>query len=73
MGIAILAVLAVLAGCSSSRDPLIDHMNVSDSKYNGDMADCRQNSSGWLGIGGTSVADCMKAKGYKVLMGDSGL
>ena len=71
--IIVLGTLALLAGCSSSREPLIDRLNVSDAKYNGDMADCRQSSSGWFGVSGTSVADCMKGKGYKVLMGDSGL
>lgn len=68
-----LTALALLAACSSSREPLIDRLNVSDEKYNRDMADCRQGGGGFLGMGGTSVADCMRGKGYKVLMGDSGL
>ncbi len=62
-----------LAACSSP-EPLIDRINVSDSKYNRDTADCRQQTSGgFLGIGGGSVADCMKGKGYRVLMGSPGL
>jgi hypothetical protein len=69
-----LAGLGLLAACSSAREPLIDRLNVSDAKYNRDIAECRQgSSSGWLPFGGTSVADCMKSRGYKVLMGDSGL
>ena len=71
--IAALAALAILSACSSSREPLIDRLNVSDAKYNKDIADCRQNGPGFMGFGGTSVGDCMKGKGYKVLMGDSGL
>lgn len=68
-----LAILA-LCGCSSSPQPMIDHMNVSDAKYNKDTADCReQTSSGWIPFTGGSVADCMKGKGYNVLMGNSGL
>jgi len=63
--------LVLLAGCASSREPLIDHMGVSDAKYNGDLADCR-GSGGFFSLS-SPVADCMKGKGYKVLMGDSGL
>ena len=36
-----------------------------------DIVDCR-GSGGWLSFG-SPVADCMKGKGYKVLMGESGL
>ena len=63
-----------LAACSSP-EPLIDRINVSDAKYNRDIADCREQISGGgiLGIGGGSTADCMKGKGYRVLMGNSGL
>ncbi len=61
-----------LAACSSP-EPLIDRINVSDAKYTRDTAACRQTSGGFLGIGGGSVADCMKGKGYRVLMGSPGL
>lgn len=72
--IAVSLAVLVLAGCASSQQPLIDHINVSDAKYNRDMADCREASSGgWLPFTGGSVADCMKGKGYRVLMGNSGL
>ena len=66
--------LLAVAGCSSP-EPLIDRINVSDSKYNRDIAGCRQSSGGGvLGIGGGgSIADCMKGKGYRVLMGNPGL
>jgi hypothetical protein len=63
--------LVLLAGCASSREPLIDHMGVSDAKYNSDLSECR-GTGGWFSFG-SPVADCMKGKGYKVLMGDSGL
>jgi hypothetical protein len=67
------AAVLCLAACSS-REPLIDRLNVSDAKYNHDIAECRQGSSSFLGMfGGTSVGDCMKGRGYKVLMSDSGL
>ena len=65
-----LAALLLFAGCSSP-DPLIDRMGVSDAKYNKDLADCR-GGSGWFSFR-NPVADCMKGKGYKVLMGNSGL
>ncbi len=59
-----------LAGCSSHQ-PLIDHINVSDAKYNRDLSDCRQqSSSGWIPFTGGSSGDCMKGKGYHVLMGN---
>lgn len=61
-----------VAGCSSP-EPLIDRINVSDAKYNRDIGDCRQQGGGFMGIGGGSVADCMKGKGYHVLMGNPGL
>lgn len=67
----ILAGLALLAGCGGSREPLIDRMGVSDAKYNSDIADCR-GGGGWFSFS-NPVADCMKGKGYKVLMGNSGL
>lgn len=73
MRIVFLGLLLLAAGCSSP-EPLIDRINVSDSKYNRDIADCREQSGGSiLGIGGSSVTDCMKGKGYRVLMGSPGL
>jgi len=67
------AAAAILAaGCACSGDPLIDRIGVSDAKYNSDMADCRKDSSGWFSFG-SPVASCMEGKGYKVLMGNSGL
>ncbi len=69
MRIVILCVLA-LAGCSS-HEPLIDHINVADAKYNRDLEDCRQQSrSGFIPFAGGSSSDCMKGKGYHVLMGN---
>ena len=65
--------LATLAGCSAP-EPLIDRINVSHTKYNRDIADCReQNSSNWIPFTGGSSADCMRGKGYHVLMNNSGL
>ena len=62
-----------LAGCSS-REPLIDHINVSDAKYNRDLSECREaSSSGWIPFTGGSSADCMRGRGYHVLMNNSGL
>ena len=69
-----LAALALASAGCSSPDPLIDRMGVSDAKYNRDIAECRDQGSGWFSFGGgTSLSDCMKGKGYKVLMGNSGL
>ena len=69
LGFTILA----LAGCSSP-EPLIDRINVSDAKYNRDLSECREaNSSAWLPFTGGSVADCMRGRGYHVLMNNSGL
>lgn len=67
-----LSLLAV-AGCGSRAEPLVDRINVSDAKYNSDLAACREQGSSWLPFGGTSLADCMKGKGYRVLMGSSRL
>ena len=62
-----------LAGCASP-EPLIDRINVSDAKYNRDIADCRESTSGGFNpFSGGSVADCMRGKGYHVLMNNSGL
>ncbi|MDT7950648.1 MAG: hypothetical protein RQ966_04005 [Acetobacteraceae bacterium] len=64
---------AALAGCSAPQ-PLIDRINVSDAKYNRDMAECREQVSGsWIPFAGGSTADCMRGKGYHVLMNNSGL
>ncbi len=70
----ILALVAsTLAGCSTP-EPLIDRINVSDAKYNRDIADCREQTSGsWIPFTGGSTADCMRGKGYHVLMNNSGL
>lgn len=64
---------ATLTGCSTP-EPLIDRINVSDAKYNRDIAACRdETSGGWNPFGGGSLAECMRAKGYHVLMNNSGL
>ncbi|RYE94346.1 MAG: hypothetical protein EOO78_25580 [Oxalobacteraceae bacterium] len=64
---------AMLGGCSKP-EPLIDRINVSDAKYNRDIADCREQvSGGWIPFVGGSSADCMRGKGYHVLMNNSGL
>ena len=63
----------VVAGCSSPA-PLIDRINVSDAKYNRDLSECREaTSSAWIPFAGGSVADCMRGRGYHVLMNNSGL
>ena len=64
---------STLAGCASP-EPMIDRINVSDTKYNRDIADCREQVSGsWIPFTGGSSADCMRGKGYHVLMNNSGL
>ncbi len=74
LGLTILALAAsTLFGCSSP-EPLIDRINVTDAKYNRDIADCRDQTSGsWIPFMGGSTADCMRGKGYHVLMNNSGL
>ena len=73
LGLMLLVLAPTLAGCSSP-EPLIDRINVSDTKYNRDIADCReQRSSSWIPFTGGSSADCMRGKGYHVLMNNSGL
>ncbi len=74
LGLTFVALAAsTLAGCSSP-EPLIDRINVSDAKYNRDIADCREQKSGsWIPFTGGSTADCMRGKGYHVLMNNSGL
>ena len=59
---------------SALVEPLIDRINVSDAKYNRDIAACREETSGsWIPFTGGSTADCMRGKGYHVLMNNSGL
>ncbi len=61
-------------GACSTPEPLIDHINVSDAKYNKDLSDCRQETKGSLmPFSGGSLPDCMRGKGYRVLMNNSGL
>ena len=62
-----------LAACAAP-EPLVDRMNVSDAKYTADLKSCRDESSGgWIPFTGGSVSDCMKGKGYRVLMSNTGL
>ncbi len=74
LGLTMLALAgSTLAGCASP-EPMIDRINVSDTKYNRDIADCREQVSGsWIPFTGGSSADCMRGKGYHVLMNNSGL
>ena len=74
LGFTILTLVgSTLAGCSSP-EPLIDRINVSDTKYNRDMSECRDQTSGsWIPFTGGSTADCMRGRGYHVLMNNSGL
>ena len=74
LGLTLLALAgSTLAGCASP-EPMIDRINVSDAKYNRDIADCREQVSGsWIPFTGGSSADCMRGKGYHVLMNNSGL
>jgi hypothetical protein len=67
--------LLALGACSSTPEPLIDHINIPDAKYNKDLADCRQETKGtwWQPFSGGSLSDCMRGKGYHVLMDNSGL
>ena len=74
IGLALAATTGLsLAGCGSP-EPLIDRINVPDAKYNRDISDCReQTSGGYIPFSGGSVSDCMRGKGYHVLMSNSGL
>ena len=65
--VTLLSALAGLAACAGS-DPIVDRMNVDDARYNRDLAACKSSSSS-VPMVGTSVADCLKGKGYRVLMG----
>ena len=65
--LATLAAAAAVAACASTTEPLIDHRNVSDAKYNGDLAACKQSGSGLFSFS-NPVKSCMERKGYKVLM-----
>ena len=69
MRIVLIGLVVALAGCST-REPLVDRINVSDAKYNRDVGECRdQARGGILPFTGGSMSDCMRGKGYKVLMG----
>ncbi len=74
LSLSILVLSGSLLGACSRPEPLIDRINVSDAKYNRDIADCREQVSGsWIPFTGGSSADCMRGKGYHVLMNNSGL
>jgi|GEM_PF-6750498 len=74
LSLSILVLSGSLLGACSRPEPLIDRINVSDAKYNRDIADCREQVSGsWIPFTGSSSADCMRGKGYHVLMNNSGL
>ena len=64
--LAALAAIATLTGCASP-DPLVDRRGVSDAQYNRDLAACKQSSGLSLPLS-HPVNDCLKSKGYKVLM-----
>ena len=74
LSLSILVLPGSVLGACSRPEPLIDRINVSDAKYNRDIADCREQVSGsWIPFTGGSSADCMRGKGYHVLMNNSGL
>lgn len=74
MRILFVGLFVLSLGACSTPEPLIDHINVSDAKYNKDLGDCREATKGsWVPFSGGSVSDCMKGKGYRVLMDNTGL
>lgn len=74
LGLSLAAALGTSLAACSTAEPLIDRINVPDAKYNRDVSDCRdQTTSSWIPFTGGSVADCMRGKGYHVLMNNSGL
>lgn len=65
-----LIVCFLLAGCASAPvPPVVDMAGVDPVKLNRDLADCEEYRRN-LTIGlGPPLANCMRDKGYKVLIG----
>jgi hypothetical protein len=64
----LLILVLPLAGCGGGPTPLpiVDMHGVDQAKYNDDLAYCVNNQT--FGFG-NAVTRCMKAKGYKILVG----
>lgn len=74
MRIVFVALGLLALGACSRPEPLIDHINVSEAKYKRDLSDCRDSTKGgFMPFSGGSLPDCMRGKGYRVLMDNSGL
>lgn len=57
-----------LTGCGGPVPaPIVDMHGVDQAKYNEDLADCVNNQPAFAF--GNPVTKCMKAKGYKILVG----
>ena len=66
------ACLVGLTSCAPGSNVVVDRTQVSDAKYDRDMAECKKSSE--LSLSTTNpVASCMTGKGYNVLMGRSRL
>lgn len=57
-----------LAGCGETPRPLVDMEGVDPVKHNRDLADCYNSVGKQFFSWGTDTADCMKSKGYRVLI-----
>jgi hypothetical protein len=60
--------LVILAGCGGPVPaPIVDMTGVDQAQYNLDLADCVKNQPAFAL--GNPVTRCMKAKGYRILVG----
>lgn len=60
-----LGLAGMTAGCAGN-EPVVNRINVSDAKYQTDLAQCRK--SGGMGVFSSPAAECLRKKGYQVLM-----
>lgn len=66
--ISIVTGIAVLGiGCGPLPAPVADIEGVDQVKYNRDLAACYEEKR-WATEMGNPIANCMKAKGYKILV-----
>ncbi|WP_151178627.1 hypothetical protein [Hypericibacter terrae] len=61
------AMAALLAGCQATPQPIVDMEGVAQVQYNRDMAWCVNNQP-FIALG-NPVTDCMRGKGYRILVG----
>ena len=67
MRITVLLTLGVaLVGCGAMPELIVDHTGIDEGRYSRDLADCTKHRA-FVTVGHPD-ADCIRSKGYKVLV-----